>query len=300
MLSATLVAQSPRSAPLPEGDTGIASRYSSDAGIGKDRAVLWHDDFESGTIQGRYDNWFQRNLVSIPADPAKAHAGSRAIEMTVPRSEKEISNGIVKNLEPGRDVVFIRYYSKFDERFDAIGSSHNGAYVGAISPGLPMSTPGTKADGKNKFEVAYENWRGDEKTKSPGELNVYCYHPEQRSNYGDHFFPTGIVSPSTYKPGDFGPHFVRRENVIQELGRWYCYEFMVQANTPGQRDGRIACWLDGKLVADFTNLRLRDVEDLKLNRAVLGLHIKNNPRTETTKWYDDFVIATSYIGPMKR
>lgn len=285
--------------PLPEGDTGIAARYAADKDIGNDAAVLWHDDFETGQLPGRYDNLFQRNLVSIAADRAKAHSGDRCIEMTIPRSDKEISNGIVKNLSPAQDVIFIRYYSKFDHRFDAIGSSHNGSYVAAISPGRPMSTPGQKADGKNKFEVAYENWRGDEKTSSPGELNVYCYHPEQRSQYGDHFFPTGLVSPNTSKPGDFGPAFVKRPNIIQKLDQWYCYELMVQANTPGERNGRIACWLDGKLVADFPNLRLRDVPDLKLNTAVLGLHIKNNPRSETTKWYDDFVIATSYIGPMR-
>jgi hypothetical protein len=51
---------------------------------------------------------------------------------------------------------------------------------------------------------------------------------------------------------------------------------MVRANTPGQRDGRIACWLDGKLIADFPNLRLRDVATLKMDRAGLMLHIKSN------------------------
>jgi hypothetical protein len=29
--------------------------------------------------------------------------------------------------------------------------------------------------------------------------------------------------------------------------RWICYEFMVKANTPGQRDGRLAFWIDGRL-----------------------------------------------------
>jgi hypothetical protein len=34
---------------------------------------------------------------------------------------------------------------------------------------------------------------------------------------------------------------------------------MVEANTPGRTDGRIAFWLDGVLAADFPNLRFRDV-----------------------------------------
>ncbi len=69
-------------------------------------------------------------------------------------------------------------------------------------------------------------------------------------------------------------------------------------STRRERDGRIAIWLHGKLVADFTNLRLRDVDTLKVDRAAVWLHIKDNSIHENTKWYDDVVIARSYIGPM--
>ena len=51
---------------------------------------------------------------------------------------------------------------------------------------------------------------------------------------------------------------------------------MVKANTVGKRDGRIACWLDGELVADFPNLRLRDVDTLKIDRFAISLHIGSN------------------------
>ena len=73
---------------------------------------------------------------------------------------------------------------------------------------------------------------------------------------------------------------------------------MVQANTPGQRNGRIAFWLDGKLLADFPNLRLRDVDTLKIDRFGLSFHIGSNPAGATKKWYDNVVAASSYIGPV--
>ncbi len=145
--------------------------------------------------------------------------------------------------------------------------------------------------------VNLENWRGEAATPSPGDLNVYVYHPEQRSQWGDHFFPTGAVMPNTSLAYDFGADFVSRPDIIPELDRWYCYEFMVQANTPGQRDGRIAVWLDGALVADFGNLRLRDVDNLKIDRFGLSFHIGRNPNGETKMWYDNVVAATEYIGP---
>jgi hypothetical protein len=103
--------------------------------------------------------------------------------------------------------------------------------------------------------------------------------------------------PDTSRPGDFGAEFVPRPNFTPELGRWYCYEVMVKANTPGARDGRVKCWIDGVVIAEFTNLRLRDVDTLQIDRFGLSLHFGTNSH-ETRKWYDDVVAATAYVGPM--
>jgi len=284
--------------PLPEGNQGIASRYPGDRGIEADPAVLFHDDFESGEPLKRWDNSFQKADIRFAQEPENVHGGKRALEFTVPKQKAELSDGVVKELGSGQDVVFMRYYSKLDKGFDQTGSSHNGGLLSAQAPGVPYSTPGVRADGRNKFIVSFEDWRGNAATTPPGELNVYVYHPEQRSEYGDHFFPSGNVLPYSTRPGNFGAHFVARPDIIPELGRWYCFELMVRANTAALRDGRIACWLDGKLIADFPNLRLRDVDTLKINAASLCLHIGSNTVRENKKWYDDLVIATAYIGPV--
>lgn len=286
---------------LPEGDAGIAAKYPGDKGIAQNPAVLFHDDFEVGRPSDKWNMAFHQERIRLATEPENVHGGKRALEFTVPKQDAELSNSVVKRFEQGYDTVFLRYYSRFDPGFDQTGSSHNGGYLAALSPGLPYATPGIRADGRNKFVASFENWREDENPKpSPGELNVYVYHPEQRSQWGDHFFPSGTVLPFTYQPGEFGPAFVKRPEVIPALGTWACYELMVRANAPGKRDGRIACWLDGRLIADFPNLRLRDVTTLKINHAALDLHIHGNPRRENKKWYDDAVIATSYIGPMGR
>ncbi len=293
-----LIAVAPLQDALAEGHSGIAARFPGDRGIARDAAVLFHDDFEAGMPQEKWSSTFHLEQIRMATESENVHAGKRALEFRVPKQEAELSNAVVKRFEKGYDTLFLRYYSRFDGGFDQIGSSHNGGYLAAISAGLPYATPGIKADGRNKFVASLENWRDSDAKPSPGELNVYCYHPEQRSEWGDHFFPSGVVLPFTYKPGEFGPSFVKRPEVIQKLGRWACYELMLSANTPDKRDGRIGCWIDGKLVADFPNLRLRDVESLKINFAALDLHIHGNSRRENKKWYDDIVIATSYIGPM--
>jgi len=54
---------------------------------------------------------------------------------------------------------------------------------------------------------------------------------------------------------------------------WVCTEIMVQLNTPGVRDGRVAVWQDGSLIADWST-------------------------QQNDQWYDNLVLATSYIGPI--
>jgi len=217
----------------------------------------------------------------------------------MPVRDSELSLGAVKNIKDEKDIIFVRYYEKFAETFDITGSCHNGIALGAhYEDKQGRATPGVPSDGYNKFLVALEYWRGDAGTKPPGELNVYVYHAEQRDVWGDHFFPTGIVSPHTSLRFDFGQDFVARSNFTPELGRWYCYELMVQANTPGQRDGRIAFWVDGALAADFANIRFRELDTIKIDRLSFGFHAHSNPACGTSVWYDNIVVAGSYIGPL--
>ncbi len=288
------------SGPLPQGNTGIAAQYKGDVGIAAHPDVIFADDFESYSsaagLTGTWDSVYHSANVSIVT--GQVFRGKQALELRVPQQSQELSNAAAKNLTQERDVLFLRYYARFDSSFDVLGSSHNGASISAHYYVNGQATPGVPADGTNKFLANYECWRGESTTPNPGHLNVYIYHPDQRSQWGDHFFPTGVVLPNSSQPFDFGPTFVAHPDVAPKLGQWYSYEFMVKANTPGQRDGRIACWLDGKLIADFPNLRLRDISSLKIDHFQLELHIKSNTVAATAKQVDNVVAATSYIGPL--
>src|SRR5438067_5337856 len=86
-------------------------------------------------------------------------------------------------------------------------------------------------------------------------------------------------------------------NHLPQRGKWYCYEFMVRVNTPGKNDGELKWWVDGKLTADLPDLNFRSIPSLKIDNAsvILGA---NQTTQITTKWYDNIVMAKSYIGPM--
>ena len=288
---------------LPEGDTGIAARHPGDIGIETDPAVIFHEDFEEcrtpADLHGKWSKVVHEANMRIAEEPANVHSGKRALEITMPQQREHLSVGLDRSLAKEQDALFLRFYARLEEGFDVpLNSIHNG---GSISAGYwrgESAGPGKRSDGRNKFLANYEpQIASPVKLPSPGPLDIYIYHPEQRGNYGDHFYPTGMVVPNTSVPYDFGPHFVPRPDFVPELGRWYCYEFALKANTPGRRDGRVGCWVDGKLSGDFPNLRLRDVATLKIDLFGIGLYIADNSRRENKKWYDDVVAATSYIGP---
>ncbi len=289
--------------PLPEGNTGLAARHPGDAGIDKDPAVVFHADFEdcrtTADLRRKWNVIYNGEHQSIAEDPANVNSGKRALEITIPQQKESLSCDVGRDLEGRYDVLFLRFYTKFQKGYDVPRtSSHNGGTIsGGYYPG-GRATPGQRADGRNKMLANFETEISSPGHPAvPGPLNVYIYHPEQRSDYGDHFYPDGTVLPRSSEPGNFGPDFVPRPPLIPETDRWYCFEYMLKANTPGKRDGRVACWVDGKLYADFPNLRFRDTDTLKLDRFSVGLYLASNPKRENKKWYDDVVLATSYIGP---
>lgn len=282
--------------PLPEGNTGIAAKYANDAGIGGDPAVLFFDDFESYSgasgLTARWNEVYHSQNVRIATESGNFYAGSKALEFKVDQTGSEVSNTAVKYLSPTRDLLFLRYYAKFDSAFNVMGSSHNGSTISA-----KYCCPGVKANGYNKFFVSLEAGRESSGTANPGKMNIYIYYPDQRDIWGDHFYATGTVTPYSSMAYDFGPEFVSRPDFVPQLGRWYSYEVMVKANTPGLKDGRIAFWIDGKLAADFQNIRVRETTDLKIDRFSVDLHVKSNTLGVAKKYYDNVVAATSYIGP---
>lgn len=293
----TQAVQSTAPPPLPQGNTGIAASYPLDASIESHPEVLLADGFESyssvSNLTSKWNQVYQGQFTRIATEPQNVFSGSRALEFRVPQQSAEVSNELVKNISPTEDVLFVRAYTKFEAGYNVNGSSHDG-----ISISSNYSNPGVPANGTNKFFVDVENSRMSSGETTPGLTHFYIYHPEQRTEWGDHWYPDGRVLPFDSVPGDFGPHFIARPSFTPNLDRWYCYELMVKANTPGQKDGRIALWIDGVLIADYPNVRLRDASTLKIDTVKLSLHIYSNTLRQNLKWYDNVVIARSYIGPM--
>lgn len=288
-----------------QSQSGLASRYPDDEGLERDPAVLFSDDFESGAIrvfsqesagepQITEKHAWSRVIGTprITDDPRHVHGGHRALDLTI---NGPAAIGLEKYFSAGHDRLFLRYYLKYDDAFP--GTHHVGGMMSARAPWVAETAPGIKPDGTNKFDVSLDHWRMEPTSPPPGHLVAYVYHMDQQHEWGEDFSPSGKTSPGVNAArGIFGPSFLPRPDFVPPRGSWHCYELMVQANTPGRRDGRVAFWFDGRLAADFPSLRFRTTETLKINRAYVAMYESQTPGLRRI-WVDDVVVATNYIGP---
>jgi hypothetical protein len=187
---------------------------------------------------------------------------------------------------------FMRVYSRFQPTYSGVVDAHNGLRITGRYTG-----PGTIPNGSNFFLVNIENskYQGE---GEPGYTNAYVYHPEQDDAYGEHWYPDGTVGNGT---PNFGPFFTVRPKVNPARGQWISFELMVQLNTPGSRDGRVAVWQDGQLIADWPNIRFRDVSTVQIDEIQLENAGKVRARLMTsgmTTWSSPSL--TSVLYPPER
>jgi hypothetical protein len=296
----SFTAESAKNPKLPEG-RGLATRYPGDKGIKSDKAVVFAENFEGFkgekftlADKGGWDHFY--NDLEITRDKKNVNTGNQALQIThivVPRAV-----GAVKEVA-GYDTLFVRFYMKFHPQFP--GTHHAGMYIrGGLPGGLLDNPTGTRPKGTDHFNAALDHLfpqhgaSPDENNTPPGWIYNYCYHMDQKDIYGDIILPSGNLNGTN----KLGEDFVPLQNINPERNRWYCYEIMIQCNTPGSSDGRVAIWLDGVLLADHPNLRFRTVEEVKARYVTISTYTSRKEENNIL-WYDDIVVATKYIGPIR-
>jgi hypothetical protein len=276
--------------PLPEGTSGIAASYPNDIGIAGDARVVFADGFDGYTslseMAGNYNGYHLQSNFAL--DTSLSFGGSKSLRIRMPQTNNDVFNALTKTISSSRDKLFLRAYVRYEANYAGIRDAHNGIRISGNYPG-----PGRIPTGRDFFLVTLENSRYQGEAE-PGYTHAYVYHPEQNDQYGEHWHSDGTVSNGAQS---FGPFFVPRPKTIAPRGVWVCQEMLVQMNTPGSRDGRVAFWENGILIADWQNVRFRDVTTVKINQ----IQLKNGGKSSTQqndKWYDNLVVATSYIGPV--
>ena len=172
------------------------------------------------------------------------------------------------------EEVYFRYYLRLADdwrperggKLPGIGGTYGRAGWG-----------GRKVDGTDGWS-ARGLFRGQNDGRTP--IGFYCYHADMRGKYGDNWVWD--------RDGFSG----------LENNRWYCIEQHVKMNTPRMKDGVLRGWIDGKLVFEKADVRMRDVENLKVETVWINVY-HGGTWTATADhhlYIDDVVISRSRIG----
>jgi len=205
--------------------------------------VLFYEGFSTNQWIDSFDpEWGPKPAAHGRVVPADGVPSGRALRVTYPQGEIGGDSGFqflsrFSHLKlEARDEAWVRYYIRFDSDFDFV--------KGGKLPGLcggEANTGGHPSNGK-------DGWSARLMWRPGGKVVQYVYYPEQKSIYGDDF---------EWKIDGKNVHFVP--------GKWALVESRVKLNTPGQHDGEIQSWFNGKEALHVTGLRFRDIPDLKID-----------------------------------
>lgn len=300
---------------LPEGH-GLSARYPRDRGVRNDSAVLLFEDFETGSIDDlatRWESVSNKDGAVLAFDEGVPAAGQRGLRLTATPGQNE-GGHLYTRLGREVDRLFLRFYVRFPE---PAGYVHHFVSLGGYRPSTPwpQGGAGERPRGDDRVTVGIEPTGRNGDVPPPGDWNFYAYWHEMKVSARNRYWGNSMT-PAERLPVPSGP--------------WQCVEVMMGLNTPGRRDGRLALWLDGRLVADFhegvrrgpwtgmgfvldetgepfEGFDFRTTDELKLNFVNLLLYLTEsnqrrnraaNPERPTVVVFDQVVAATEYIGPI--
>lgn len=242
---------------------------------GRTGRIHLKDGFESTRWWSEWDmNDAPLNCERVRSDPANGmtapHSGRHALRIRINRGRHD-GTSISHYFRKEPESVHFRYYLLLGDDWQ-----YHGKMPGFAGTYDKVGWGGKRADGRNGWSA-----RGSGASKGDRfQMTTYCYHVDQRTNYGDnwHWDHPGL-----------------------EKGRWYCIEQFCQLNTPGEKNGIIRAWIDGKQVFEKTNIRMRDVNKLKIERIWFNFYFggKETAPRNCHAYIDDVVIAEGPIGPKR-
>jgi len=279
VLSASVRAEAPAK--------GIAARYRGDAGIAGDPRVLLHEDFETGRIDRK--RWTtvknETEALSFSSEAPPASAGTKSLLVTATLG-KNTGGHLFRRFKPGAKRMHARYYVRFAEDCDY---THHFVRMGGDWPAVqwPTGGAGERPKGDDRFSTGLEPWGQWNKVAPPGAWHFYTYWCRMKKS-GDGRY--------------WGNSFQPEPPILPGRGRWSCVEMAVTCNTLGKADGRQAAWIDGRKVGDFGGFEWRTTESLDCNFFLLMLYVTDRWTKHPVNrvWFDDVVVATEYIGPIRR
>jgi hypothetical protein len=240
--------------------------------------ILLFEDFERSNWQSAWSDISYAQNVAAVSSPA--FAGSRGLEIRVPTGQHDGASLEFDFSSAGLadpEDVYFRYYVRFNDTWQRSGDGEVGKF-----PGFDAAYGGnaghgcTASNGTNGWSARMMNFdRG-----SQHQLGFYTYHADMSGSCGEHM----VWSP------------------MLENNRWYRVEAHVRVNSisggRGNNDGVLEGWIDDTLAFRRTNLRFRDVSNLRVEKIWANLYVGGTWVADRNMavHFDNMVIARNRIG----
>ncbi len=287
---------------------GLAAAYPNDLGIANHPAVLAAENFETGTVSITTEE--DRYRLNTNVVNSHAYTGQYSGEH---RWEKGYNGPTTRYQIPStahqgdRSTYFVRMCFNFDRSFRPNDGKTG---VGVKGFGV-VSDPDNKAsttnpcNGTNWYnaQAQFVGWGPSSKPQANdgylwvGHLYSYSPYPEQaKAALGEIRISDPPVGNRPYRFSSYATPFT-----YLDFSRWHCYEVGLYLNTPGKFNGEARFWIDGVLQSRVTAIRYRDIASLLPTDMHLNLHRVTDDFPQTMlRWTDNIVLATRYIGPVKK
>jgi predicted amidohydrolase len=312
----------------PKNDTpvGIAAKYPGDVGIEKDPRVVFAENFEQPSLdamKSRYETVTQPEIMSLNPDKPAASGGKQSLLMTHVGGEGQ-GGHLYRRLQPGYDKLHGRFYVKFDP--DCAPVHHFGTNLGGNNPSTPwpMVSAGRPPAGDKSFWSAIEpygdNWVWDyytywcEMRGSPprGQTwgNSFVRDSQLKVERGKWICVELMMKVNDADDTNGEMAFWLDGKLISHLGKGFPKgKWVFDKFTPGE-DGDGVRWNHAQSAPErfkvpdgglpFEGFRWRTDKKLNLNYLWVYLYLTKSPRGHVSRiWFDDIVVATDYIGPIK-
>jgi hypothetical protein len=245
--------------------------------------VLFHCTFESDTW---YREWGPRReddhaeIVASDAERKFVPLDGKALRIRIDRGGHYGASVLYRfkqQLGEEPEEVYFRYYLRLADDWNPSGGGKLPGIAGTYGK---AGWGGRRVNGRDGWSA-----RGlfDRRRDGTTPTGFYCYHVDMRGRYGSHWL---------WDEGKRG----RLAN-----NRWYCIEQYAKMNTPGATDGILRGWVDGELAFEKTDVRMRDVPELKIETVWLNVYFGGTEpaKSEHHLYIDDVVIARHYVGPKR-
>ncbi len=309
---------------LPQGRTGIAAKYRGDVAIDKHSDVVFVERFEDDSldaVRSRWESVSNAEIMSLSSDVPPGSRGRRSLRMAHVGGR---GNGghLYRRLRPGYDRLHYRFYVKFDAD---CGPIHHFVHFGGYNPptAWPQGGAGVRPNGAKRFSTGIEpfgnKWVWDyyaywtEMGGSPprGQTwgNSFVRDPNVKVRRGGWTCVELMMQMNDVGDSNGEMALWIDGKLVSHLGKGFPKGKWIFDKFQRGQGGDAVRWNDEAGGPErfrvpsggrpFEGFRWRTDEKLQLNFLWLLLYITKAPEGHVSKvWFDDIVVAKSYIGPL--